>query len=68
MKYDIYIPQTESIFEESDTDAGIWLTGLSGYGGSFLEDVVNARFDSFPGESKCIDIVLRVHKKEGDRC
>lgn len=66
MKYDIYIPQTESIFEESDTDAGVWLIGLSDYMDSFLEGVVDARFGNFPAESDCIDIVLRVHKKEGD--
>lgn len=67
MKYDVYIPQTENIFEESDTDVGIWLKGLTDYMGNFLEGVIEARFEDFPMESDCIDIVLRVHKKEGDR-
>ena len=63
MLFDLYIPQTANVFEETDTDFGIWLSGFHGSPSDIpetLRTIARTRGNTL-GEDAPSDIVLRVY-------
>ena len=68
MLFDLYIPQTANVFEETDTDFGIWLSGFHGSPSDIhetLRSIASTRGNTL-GEDGPIDIVLRVYPHGGE--
>ena len=68
MKYDLYIPQTANVFEETDADCGIWLSGFCGSEYDLIETfktIALTRQNAL--ETDCaIDVILRIYPNGGD--
>lgn len=65
MEYSIYIPQTNSIFEESESDCGIWLTDLTEDIEETIRFLVEKRGASLNPDDP-IDLVIRVYPQDGE--
>lgn len=68
MKYDLYIPATDNVFEETDTDFGVWLNGFYGTPSDLVETfrtIALTRGNALGTEGP-IDIVLRIYPYGGD--
>lgn len=68
MKFDLYIPQTANVFEETDTDAGIWISGFYGSPSDLYETLRTLALtrENALATDGPIDLVLRVYPYGGE--
>ena len=65
MEYSIYIPQTNSIFQESESDCGIWLTDMTENIDDIIRFLAEKRGASLSPDDP-IDLVIRVYPQDGE--
>lgn len=65
MEYSIYIPQTNSVFQESELEAGIWLSDMTENIEEAIRFLTEKRASSLKPEEP-IDLVIRVYPQDGD--
>lgn len=58
MKYDIYIPQTNSVFDESELESGIWLSNCGDDLELTVRSLVRAR-TLYLKSGEPVDLVIR---------